>query len=250
MRIAIHGTCNAAVVLRGLIQRDNCLILDAGTHADLNITIDEGSVNVPTIDGIDGTIEMQIHRQIGLHSPSKCVMTQFVRGKDATDKDIRIIVPANSPAESYAVERGVYQGLLKAADVDGTPRRRRFLGLLSLTVGLIAVSATVAEPQSTNLQLADALAELHMTKTRIAQLEVALVEKDRQLAVVQYRTGMNDVESRRKLLEADGAAAECQLTARAGAAIERLRVLERPESGSVYDMSIGRWARPEKEKPR
>ena len=145
MRIAILGTCDAAVALRGLVQRDDHLVLDDGPHADIVVRLEDGDVDVPTIDGIDGPVEARIHQQIGLHSPSRRVVTRFPDKHVQTDRAIRITVPAGQPGESHAVERGVYQGLLKAATADGTPKSRKWLGALWLALLLAWPSLAAAQ---------------------------------------------------------------------------------------------------------
>jgi hypothetical protein len=83
---------------------------------------------------------------------------------------------------------------------------------------------------------------------RIARLEAALVEKDRQIAELHYQTGIARLDLQRKALEAEAAAVECQLTTRALSVVERLRILEAPPSGAPFDFKTGTWLLPTKER--
>lgn len=118
---------------------------------------------------------------------------------------------------------------------------------LVISVFAFLLSAAPAGRQE-DTRLVEAIAEHDAALVKVARLELQLIERDQQIAKVQYTDGKAAIEWQRKLLEADAIAAECQLTTRASSAIEQLRILERPAAGAVYDLTTGRWLRPDQEK--
>lgn len=113
-RIKVDGTCDAAKGLRTLIARDATLI-PAGALADVHITVQDGQVPCPEIDGIDGELERLVLRHIGELSPSGRVVVLFAAGTVHRDDQMVIRVPAGNEKEAYAVEHGVYRALLDMA---------------------------------------------------------------------------------------------------------------------------------------
>lgn len=75
----------------------------------------------------------------------------------------------------------------------------------------------------------------------VAVLHAQLLEKDRQIAALQYQTGTASLKMNQTLLDIDATLAQCQLLARAVPITQRLQELDNPATGLVWDFSSGTW---------
>ncbi len=107
LRVIVHGENDTAKAVRGVLLQGGFVVTD--NLARLELTIDEGSVAEPVLDGVDGELERHLLSAIADLTPSGRVLIQR-QGGNRSDSAMRITVPT-SDAERVAMETAILRAL-------------------------------------------------------------------------------------------------------------------------------------------
>ncbi len=141
MRIKVIGENNCARALRGLLRKGGFAVsefLPAAVVREMPsggyvIRVEESrAAGQILFDSVDCEFERNILRHVTQLSPNP-VMVDRPGGQVHSDREIRIVVPAEDEREQQAVEFGVLRGVLDTVSDPGqrpagTPWYRRWFG--------------------------------------------------------------------------------------------------------------------------
>lgn len=113
MRISVVGLTPAAALLRSYLRLDPAVTLTEGRW-DLQVTLESTDGPCIELDGVDGPFEAKAQAHIARLSPQGSVLLKLRAGRNFSDRELIVAVPA-ADEEVEAAARGLFRAILDVA---------------------------------------------------------------------------------------------------------------------------------------
>jgi hypothetical protein len=119
MRIRVNGTCAAANILRGYLESRPHFNVTTG-QADYTVHLVEEPVSSIILDSVDCPLERNIKKFIAQYLPERDLAIRPI-GEIQSDREIKVIIPANDKQATDAAALGIFCGLERGVTAKKTP---------------------------------------------------------------------------------------------------------------------------------